>query len=75
MKITKNDINKNVWHFRFGWGKIKKIELKNEHPICVYFKDGTVLEFTTSGKYVESDVNPSIFWKNQIRKEPINALQ
>ena len=54
-------VGDRVWNIRHGWGEIVKIEKYNKY-IYVKFKAGFMIDFTFEGKYVSTDVSPSLFW-------------
>ena len=55
-------VGDKVWNIRRGWGEIISTEWSNLHPILVEFLNSKNASFTTEGKEVPGDINPSLYW-------------
>lgn len=62
MIITKEDVGKKVWSFKFGWGIIKYFNDGEAYPVLVDFVK-TEEAYTSAGKEAERDEHPSIVWQ------------
>ena len=62
-------LNERVFHPTQGWGKVSQIDLDNQYPLKVRFKNGTYTGFTVDGKFSTSDTYPTLSYKEYGRRE------